>query len=80
MAPCSQPIGPDDKESQSKSNASPELDAIFWDSGYESGSNSNPSDNEDDSDDSNDDTFDNEGQLSPEHYLAQAESLDVSQL
>ena len=75
----SQPVRPDDKESQGKSNASHELDAIFWDSGYESGSNSNPGEDEDDSDDSNDDTFDDEGQLPPEHYLAQAESLDVSQ-
>ncbi|OJD27056.1 hypothetical protein ACJ73_01562 [Blastomyces percursus] len=34
----------------------------------------------DDSDDSDNDAFDDEGQLPPEHYLAQAKSLDVSQL
>ncbi|KMU77073.1 hypothetical protein CISG_06111 [Coccidioides immitis RMSCC 3703] len=79
MAPRSQPVGPDDKDSQSKSDASAVLDSIFWDSGYESGSYSNPSEDEDDSDNSNNNAFD-EGQLPPEHYLAQAKSLDVSQL
>nr|KMM65370.1 hypothetical protein CPAG_01721 [Coccidioides posadasii RMSCC 3488] len=39
-----------------------------------------PGEDEDDSDDSNNDTFDDEGQLPPEHYLAQAKSLNVSQL
>ena len=34
----------------------------------------------DDEDEPNNNTFDDEGQLPPEHYLAQAESLDVSQL
>ncbi|OJD20670.1 hypothetical protein ACJ73_07994 [Blastomyces percursus] len=47
---------------------------------YESGSYNDPSDDEDDSDNSNDNAFDDEGQLPPEHYLAQAKTLDVSQL
>lgn len=80
MVPRSRPDGADDKESQSKSHSSPALDAIFSDSGYESGTNSDPSKDENDSDDSDDDVLDYEGQLPPEHYLAQAENPDVSQL
>ncbi|EEH20720.2 hypothetical protein PABG_02951 [Paracoccidioides brasiliensis Pb03] len=58
---------------------------LTMDSRYESGPNGKPSEDEDEDknerDDSDDDIFDdNEGQLSPEHYLVQAESLDVSQL
>ncbi|ODH52265.1 hypothetical protein GX48_01582 [Paracoccidioides brasiliensis] len=69
----------------SKSNACPALDAIFWDSRYESGLNDKPSEDEDEDKnergDSDDNIFDdNEGQLSLEHYLVQAESLDASQL
>lgn len=41
---------------------------------------SNPGEDGDGSDNSNNDVFDDEGQLPPEHYLAQAESLDVTQL
>ena len=33
-----------------------------------------------DEDEPDDNAFDDEGQLPPEHYLAQAESLDVTQL
>ncbi|KAK2810718.1 hypothetical protein FQN50_002761 [Emmonsiellopsis sp. PD_5] len=60
MVPRSRPVGPDGKESWSKSNASPALDAIFSDSGYESGPNSNPSEDEDSSDDSDNDALDDE--------------------
>ncbi|KKZ63868.1 hypothetical protein EMCG_01821 [[Emmonsia] crescens] len=75
MVPRSRPDGPDDKESRSKSHFSPALDAIF-----ESGTNSDPSEDENDCDDSDDDVLDDESQLPPEHYLAEAENLDVSQL
>ena len=80
IAPRSQPVGPGDKDSQSKCDASAALDSIFGDSEYESGSYSNPSEDDDDSDNSDDDAVDYEGQLPPEHYLAQAKSLNVSQL
>ncbi|EEH36515.2 hypothetical protein PAAG_06933 [Paracoccidioides lutzii Pb01] len=63
MVPRSQPVrpdGPDDKMSQSKSDACPALDAIFWDSGYESGPNGNPGEDEDERDDSDDDIFDDD--------------------
>ncbi|EDN08178.1 predicted protein [Histoplasma mississippiense (nom. inval.)] len=72
MAPLSCLAGPD-KQSRSKTDVKSDLDtlsaldAIFSDSGYESGSVSEGED-------------DDEGQLPPEHYLALAESLDVSQL
>ena len=76
MAPRSRPVGPDN-------SASSDVSDIFSDNG--SGSEFN-SDLELDSDDSGDDADPNdnsvvdEGQLPPEHYLAEAESLDVSQL
>jgi hypothetical protein len=38
------------------------------------------SDSSDGDDDPDDDFVDDEGQLPPEHYLAEAEDLDVSQL
>ncbi|OAT04587.1 hypothetical protein BDBG_16293 [Blastomyces gilchristii SLH14081] len=72
MAPVSCLAGPD-KQSRSKTdvrsalNTLSALDAIFSDSEYESGS---VSDNEDD----------NNSQLTSEHYLALAESLDITQL
>ncbi|KMP10241.1 hypothetical protein CIRG_09922 [Coccidioides immitis RMSCC 2394] len=72
MAPLSCLAGPD-KQSRSKTDVRSALDtlstldAIFSDSGYESGSISN---NEDDDD----------GQLPAKHYLALAESLDITQL
>ncbi|RJE21864.1 hypothetical protein PHISCL_05815 [Aspergillus sclerotialis] len=53
------------------------------DNGFDSDSGSDPevdSEVSDDEDKFGDDTFDDEGQLPPEHYLAQVESLDVSQL
>lgn len=80
MAPRSRLQGSDNTEYQS--DASSDLSAIFSGNESESDSSSGPeSDSEDDSDDEKDeDTFDDEGQLPPEHYLAQAESLDVTQL
>lgn len=80
MAPRSRLQGSDNTEYQS--DASSDLSVIFSGNESESDSSSGPeSDSEDDSDDEKDeDTFDDEGQLPPEHYLAQAESLDVTQL
>ncbi|GIJ89518.1 hypothetical protein Asppvi_008460 [Aspergillus pseudoviridinutans] len=81
MVTRSQQFYPDDKENQD-SDASSSVSEIF--SGGESDSDSNSdlgydSQDSDDGDDVPDDSSD-DGQLPPEYYLAQAESLDVSQL
>ena len=80
MAPRPEPIGSDGRKNQS--NAISDLTEIFSDNRSDSDSRSNPElDSEvSDEDEPNDNAFDNEGQLPPEHYLAQAESLDVTQL
>ncbi|OJJ78465.1 uncharacterized protein ASPGLDRAFT_40768 [Aspergillus glaucus CBS 516.65] len=81
MAPRSQPVRSDDKENQS--GASSDLTEIFSDNRSDSDSTSDPeldSEDSDDEDEPGDDISDDEGQLPREHYLAQAESLDVSQL
>lgn len=65
------------------SDASSDLTKIFSDNRSDSDSSSNLELNSEDldkEDESGNDTFDNEGQLPSKHYLAQAESLDVSQL
>ena len=75
MAPRSRPVGPDNK---SESDASSDISEIFSDNGSGSESNSDlelDSDDSDDDEDPNDNSIDDEG-----HYLAEAESLDVSQL
>ncbi|ODM15181.1 hypothetical protein SI65_09420 [Aspergillus cristatus] len=81
MAPHSRPVGSDDKENQT--DASSDLTEMFSDNGSDSDSISDPeldSEDSDDEDEPDDDISDDEGQLPPEHYLAQAESLNVSQL
>ena len=79
MAPRSQPVRSDDKENQS--GASSNLTEIFSDNRSDSDSTSDPElDSEDSDDEPGDDISDDEGQLPCEHYLAQAENLDVSQL
>jgi hypothetical protein len=83
MAPRSQPAGPNESENQYESDASSNISAIFSDNGSESESSSDSeldSEDSDDDDDLGDGSFDDEGQLPPEHYLAQAQNLDVSQL
>jgi hypothetical protein len=78
MAPRSQLVGRGESEKQNESDASSDVSAIFSDGGPESESNS---DIELESENSNDDdSSDDEGQLPPEHYLAGAKNLDVSQL
>ncbi|EEH48168.2 uncharacterized protein PADG_04252 [Paracoccidioides brasiliensis Pb18] len=73
MARHSRPAGPDNEGSKSQSNVISVLDAIaalevsYSDSGYESSAASEDED-------------DDEGQLPAEHYLALAESLDITQL
>ncbi|QVM09760.1 hypothetical protein D8B26_004419 [Coccidioides posadasii str. Silveira] len=73
MAHHSHPAGPDNKGSKSQSNVISVLDAIvalevsYSDSRYES---STASKNKDD----------DEGQLPTKHYLALAESLNITQL
>ncbi|KAL4861379.1 hypothetical protein BDV12DRAFT_208062 [Aspergillus spectabilis] len=81
MARPSQPVESYDR--LSASDASSDLSDIFSDDGSDSDSSTDPgldSEDSDEEDEPGDDTFDDEGQLSPEHYLAQAECLDVSQL
>lgn len=81
MAPLPRLVGCDGEENQSDTTS--DLTEIFSDNGSDSDSSSDlepDSEVSDDEDEPDDDTFDDEGQLPPEHYLAQAESLDVSQL
>jgi len=83
MAPHSRLVGSDDKENQT--DASSNLTEIFSDNSSDSDFISDPELDSEDSDDEDEDEpdnniSDNEGQLLPEHYLAQAESLKVSQL
>ena len=81
MAPHSQPVGSDNKENQS--DASSDLTEIFSDNGSDNDSTSDPEldgEESDDEDELGDDISDDEGQLPPEYYLAQAESLNVAQL
>jgi hypothetical protein len=79
MAPRSRPVGPDNK---SESDASSDVSEIFSDNGSGSESNSDlelDSDDSDDDEDPNDNSVDDEGQMPPEHYLAEAESLEAVQ-
>ena len=80
MVPCPKPIRFAGGENQS--NATSNLTEISSDNGFDSNSSSNPElDSEvSDEDKPDNDAFDDEGQLPPEHYLAQAESLDITQL
>ncbi|KAJ5346269.1 hypothetical protein N7452_004273 [Penicillium brevicompactum] len=76
-------IGPIESESQNESDSDSDGSAIFTDngSGKDSDSESEPDgDDTDNESDSGDESFNDEGQLPPEHYLAEAEGLDVSQL
>lgn len=67
---------------ENQSDATSDLTEIFSDNGSDSDSSSDPELNSEvsDEDEPDDNAFDDEGQLPPEHYLAQAESLDVTQL
>ena len=75
----SKPIRSDGEENQSDAT---DLTEVFSDNGSDSDSSSDPELNSEvsDEDEPDDNAFDDEGQLPPEHYLAQAESLDVTQL
>ena len=79
MAPPPELIGSDGEENQSDAT---DLTEVFSDNGSDSDSSSDPELNSEvsDEDEPDDNAFDDEGQLPPEHYLAQAESLDVTQL
>ena len=77
------PVGSIESEIQDQIDASSDLSAIFTDNGSESEFNSDSepeSEDSDDENDSRDDSYTDEGQRPPEHYLAEAEGLDVSQL
>ncbi|KAL2815837.1 hypothetical protein BDW59DRAFT_166650 [Aspergillus cavernicola] len=84
MVARSRPVGHDNQQSQSDDDASSDVSEVFSDNESDSDSNTDPEldseDSDNDDDDPDDDSFNDEGQLPPEHYLAQAESLDVSQL
>lgn len=83
MVARSRPVGHGNERSQSDDGSS-DVSEIFSDNESESDSNTDPElDSEasdSDSDGPDDKSFNDEGQLPPEYYLAQAESLDVSQL
>ncbi|OXV09253.1 hypothetical protein Egran_02985, partial [Elaphomyces granulatus] len=72
-------LGPGENKSQNESDAGSTVSEIFLDNGSDSDLELGSEDSDDD-DDLGDDSFDDEGQLPPEHYLAEAESLDISQL
>ena len=80
MVPHPKLIGSDGRENQS--DATSDLTEIFLDNRFDSDSSSDLElDSEvSDEDKPNNNAFDDEGQLPPEHYLAQAESLDITQL
>jgi len=81
MAPRSRPVASDDNENQT--DASSDLTKTFSDNGSDSDSTSDPeldSEDSDDEEEPSNDISNDEGQLLPEHYLTQAESLNVSQL
>lgn len=66
-----------------QSDASSDLTEIFSDNGSDNDLTSDPEldgEDSDDEDELGDGISDDEGQLPPENYLAQAESLNVSQL
>jgi hypothetical protein len=69
---------------QSQSDVDFDVNAIFTDNGSErdptSDSELSSEGSDDDESDSDDEFHNDEGQLPPEHYIAEALSLDVSQL
>jgi hypothetical protein len=72
-----------DNDIQGQSDAESCVSAIFTDDGSESESSSDlelNSEDSDDSDVSDDELHNDEGQLPSEHYLAEANGLDVSRL
>ncbi|CAG8414202.1 unnamed protein product [Penicillium salamii] len=82
MTPRCRSIGPIQSKSQNKSDADSDGSAIFTDNGSKKDSDSKSEPDGDDTDnesDSSDESFNDEGQLPPKHYLAEAEGLDVSQ-
>ncbi|KAJ5712973.1 uncharacterized protein N7483_010154 [Penicillium malachiteum] len=83
MLDCSQPVEYNNERSLDD-NSSSDMSEVFSDIKSDSDSNTDlelDSENSDSDDDKLDGSvFSDEGQLSPEYYLAQAESLDVSQL
>ena len=81
MALCSQSVRSDNRENQT--NASSDLTEVISDNKSDSNSTSNLEldiEDSDDEDEPSDDISDDEGQLSSKHYLAQAESLNISAL
>jgi U3 small nucleolar RNA-associated protein 14 len=85
MAPRCQLVEPIESESQNQndSDADSDVSAIFTDNGSENESSSESELESEDSDnesDTGDESDKDEGQLPPEHYLAEAEGLDVSRL
>ena len=81
MTPHARPAGPNESEGQTESDSSSAVSEIFSDNGSDNDSDTDLEDSESDDDDEQDEeSFNDEGELPPEHYLAEAENLDVSQL
>ncbi|KAL4801337.1 hypothetical protein BDV18DRAFT_167573 [Aspergillus unguis] len=82
MAPYARPAGPKESEGQIESDSSSAVSEIFSDNGPDNDSDTDLEDSEesDDDDEQDEESFNDEGELPPEHYLAEAENLDVSQL
>ena len=81
MTPHARPAGPKEGEDQIESDSSSAVSEIFSDNGSDNDSDTDLEDSESDDDDEQDEeSFNDEGELPPEHYLAEAENLDVSQL
>lgn len=74
--------GPNRREGHVESDTDSAVSEIFSDNGSDSDSNGELEDSKesDDNNEQEDQSLNDEGQLSPEHYLAEAENLDVSQL
>ncbi|BDD60813.1 hypothetical protein MPDQ_007193 [Monascus purpureus] len=82
MTPHAQPAGPNKSEGQFESDSSSAVSKIFLDNGSDNDSTSDPEDSDEssDNDEQDEESVINKGELPIEHYGAQAESLDISQL
>ncbi|KAL4816904.1 hypothetical protein BDW67DRAFT_161099 [Aspergillus spinulosporus] len=83
MMPYTRPTRPYKSKGQIKSNSSSAVSKIFLDNRSNNNFNSNLEDSKESDNNNNEQdraSFNNKGELPPEHYLAGAENLDISQL
>lgn len=82
MTPHARPAGPNKSEGQMESDSSSAVSEVFSDNGSDNDTDTDLEDSEesDDDDEQDEESFNDEGELPAEHYLAEAENLDVSQL